>query len=184
MSLFTSKRERRLWFWTLAIVAAIYATLGLARKLSGLLRDQGLISDVFWLGLILVGMAILIQGLKKPPSNAEIGVALGVAGVYLIAFLRMTIPEERSHIIEYTIVALFIHEALLERANHGRHVPKPALLALAIAMLLGWIDEGIQLFLPSRVFDFRDILFNTLAALMAITASVTLRWARRRFGDR
>ena len=33
MDLFTSDRERRLWLWTLAVLVAIYSTLGLARAL-------------------------------------------------------------------------------------------------------------------------------------------------------
>ena len=182
MSFFTSDRERRLWLWTLAVVAAIYATLGLARTLAGVLRDAGLIGAAFWLGLILIGTAVLIQGLKTKPSGPEIGVALGIGGAYLIAFLRLTVPEERSHLIEYSVVALLIHEALKERASQGRRVPAPAILALGATVLLGWLDEGIQILLPNRVFDWRDVLFNTLAALMAIVGSQILAWTRHRFG--
>ena len=36
---FSSERERRLWAWTLAVVVAIYSTMGLARTLAGALRD-------------------------------------------------------------------------------------------------------------------------------------------------
>ena len=53
------------------------------------------------------------------------------------------------------MVAGLIHEALLERRANGRNVPSPALLALAIAVLLGWIDEGVQSLLheSSRGYD-------------------------------
>lgn len=182
MSLFTSERERRLWVWTLAVVVAIYSTLSLTGTLTGALRDRGLIGTSFWLGLFLVGAAIVMQGLNTRPGGVEIGVALGVAGAYLIAFLRMTVPEERTHLIEYTIVALFIHEALMERASQGRRVPVPALLALVMTALLGLLDEGIQSLLPNRVYDIRDVGFNALAGLMAIAASLALAWARRRRG--
>jgi hypothetical protein len=50
LSLFTSDRERRLWAWTLAVVVAIYSTLGLARTLAGALSDKGLLDAVFGLG--------------------------------------------------------------------------------------------------------------------------------------
>ena len=63
-------------------------------------------------------------------------------------------------------------------------VPVPALLATAIASLIGVLDEGIQWFLPRRVLDPVDILFNVLAALMAVAASVALRWARGGRGNR
>lgn len=41
-------------------------------------------------------------------------------------------------------------------------------------------DETIQLVLPSRVFDPINMLFNVLAAVMAVAASSALRWARER----
>ena len=91
----------------------------------------------------------------------------------------MSIPTERSHLIEYGVVALFIHEALTERASHGRRVPAPALLAVLATTLVGVIDECIQLLIPRRVFDPLDMLFNLLAAIMAVAASSALRWARR-----
>ena len=164
------------------MLLAVYSTLGLASNLAGELRDRGLIEASFWLGLFLVGAAITFLGLKTGPSGLTVGVALGVAGVYLIAFLRMTSPEERTHLIEYTIVALLVFEALKERAGNGRRVPAPALLAFGATALLGVLDESIQALLPSRVFDPIDILFNALAGLMAVLASVVLAWARRRVG--
>ena len=80
------------------------------------------------------------------------------------------------------MVGVFIHEALTERASQGRRVPVPALLAMLATTLVGALDEGIQAILPSRVFDPMDMLFNCLAAVMAVTASAALRWARRRAG--
>ena len=183
MTCFTSKRERRLWLLTAAVMAAIYATLGVVPSLAGFLREQGLLTNLFWLGLILIGAAVVVQGLKRRPGRLEIGIALGIAGAYLLAFLRMTIPEERSHMIEYSVVALLIYEALTERVSQGRRVPYPALLAILATTLIGVMDEGIQLFLPNRVFDTVDILFNFLAALMAVTGSGALAWARRRRGN-
>ena len=70
MSFFTSPRERRLWFWTLLVVAAIYSTLGLVQPLAGVLRERGLLGGLFMLGMLLVGAAILTQGLKARPRGA------------------------------------------------------------------------------------------------------------------
>lgn len=177
---FTSKRERKLWFWLTAVVVGIFSTLGLARRFAGILRDQGIIEDAFWVGLWLIGAAILVQGLRMRPRKAEIGIALGVAGAYLILFLRMAIPEERSHLIEYSIVALLIYEVLVERVNNGRHIPAPPLMAFLASSLIGVFDELVQAFLPSRVFDPIDILFNTIASGMAVTGMFLLRWVRNR----
>lgn len=175
---FSSARERRLWLWTAAAVAAIYATLGLATVLVNLLHNQTLSAVVFLTGMFLVGATVLTQGLRVRPAGLEIAVALGIAVVYLMFFLRLTIPE-RSHLIEYSVVAVFIYEALKERRRNGRRVVFPALLAVLATSLIGAFDEAIQIFLPARVYDPVDILFNSLAALMAVTASAALGWARR-----
>lgn len=176
---FSSRRERRLWGWTLAVVATIYSTLGLAATLAGFLRNRGLLDDLFVLGLILIGAAILAQGLTWRPRGIELVVALGIVATYLLVFARMAIPEERTHLIEYGVVAVFVNEALTERASQGRHVPVPALLAVLATAMVGLLDECIQAFLPNRVFDYRDILFNGLAAVMAVAASMALAWARQ-----
>ena len=55
--------------------------------------------------------------------------------------------------MEYGVVAVFVYEALTERASRGRRVPVPALLAALATSLLGVLDECIQAFLPSRVLD-------------------------------
>ncbi len=184
MPLFSSRRERRLWAWTLAVAAAIYSTLGLTGTLVDALRDRGLLDASLALGMFLAAMAlcgatVLTHGLKTRVGGAEVAVALGVATAYFMVFARTTSLEERSHLIEYCVVAVFIHAALTERARQGRRVPAPALLAVLGASLVGALDEGIQAFLPTRVFDPVDILFNTLASAMAVVSSLALGWARR-----
>lgn len=180
MRLFASDREQRLWRWTIAIVVAIYSTLGLARTLADALGDSGFIGvALFLLGCLLVLATVVTQGLKTRPSGIELAVALGVAAAYLLVFVRMAVPTERSHLVEYGVVAIFIYEALTERASQGRRVPVPALLAVGAAALIGVLDECIQAFIPSRVYDPEDILFNVFASAMAVAASATLAWARR-----
>jgi ribose/xylose/arabinose/galactoside ABC-type transport system permease subunit len=180
VSLFISDRERRLWTWTLVVVVAIYSTLGLARMLAGELRDRELLDASFLLGMLLIGAAIVTLALKTKTGDVEIGIALGVAAVYLLVFLRMAIPEERSHLIEYGVVAVFIHEALRERASHGRRVPVPALLAVGATALVGLLDKVIQGLLPSRVFEPYRHRVQRWGRSDGGRAIVALGWARRR----
>jgi hypothetical protein len=179
MSLFTSDRERRLWLWTLTVMVAIYSTLGPARTLVDALRERNLLRLSFVLVLLTVVVVIAGRWVKKRPGWGEIGVALGVAFAYLVAFVRIGSPEERTHLIEYGIVAVLIHQALQERVRNGRRVPAPAALTVAVTALLGLVDEGIQAMLPSRVFDVRDVFFNALAGFMAIVARLAMAPQRR-----
>ena len=162
-------------------MAAIYATLGLAGKLAGTLADSGQLGAVaFGLGMLLVVAGIVAHGLNVRPHGIEIVVALSVTSTYLLLFVRMTYPADRTHLIEYGALGVLILEALVERVKCGRHAPMPHLLAILAATSLGVIDECIQAFLPNRVFDPRDILFNAFAAAMAVAASGALAWARQR----
>ncbi|MBT8183821.1 MAG: VanZ family protein [Eudoraea sp.] len=178
MTLFKSKRERRLWYLTLAVLVAIYSTLGLGSILAGSLRERGLLSDSIWLGIFLVAATIVAHGLKLRPGKIELVIWLGIAAAYLFILIRMTIPEERSHLIEYSILAVFIHEALKERKSKGGKVSMPPLIAILATAFFGVIDESIQAVLPNRVFDPIDMAFNAFAGLLAIVSSLLLNWIR------
>ena len=58
--LFSSPRERRLWICTLAVVVAIYATLGLASTLVGILLERGVFDQVFVVAFFLIGAPLLL----------------------------------------------------------------------------------------------------------------------------
>lgn len=180
MSHFTSDRERRLWFWALAVVVAIYSTLGLAGTLADVLRNQNLLGVSFALGFLMVILAVVGSALKRRAGRREMWVLLGVTAVYVMVLVRMGVTaEERTHLFEYGVVAVLIHQALTERRRNGRTVPMPAVLTVAVTALLGWIDEGIQGTLPNRVYDIRDVGVNALAGLMAVAASLGIARARR-----
>jgi len=178
---FSSPRERRLWIWTVAAVAAIYSTIPLAGSLIQIMPDDNQAGILFVVAMLMIGAAVLAEGLRIRLSGAEIGIALGIVAVYLLAIVRLGISvAERSHLIEYGVVAVFIHQALLERAIQGRHVRAPALLAILTTTMIGVLDECIQFFMPNRVFDPIDMGQNFLAAVTAVLACVALGWARRK----
>ncbi len=150
----------------------------------GRLVERGLFDGTFILAFFLIWVAIVTHGLRVRPGGIEIAVAIGVAAVYLMVIARLGIPE-RSHLFEYGVVAILIYESLTERASRGRRVPAPALLAIVATSSIGAVDECIQAIMPSRVFAWLDMLFNVIAAVMAVVASAALSWARRaasRFG--
>lgn len=175
--LFTSDRERRLWLWTLVVVVAIYATLGLAGTLAEVLGEHRLLPTVFFFLMVLTVAAIVGSGLKRRPGRRDVWVALGVTAVYAMAVLRTGVsPEERTHLMEYSIVSVLIYQALRERVSNDRRVPVPALFALVLTVLVGWLDEGIQAVLPNRVYDNFDVFSNFVAAVIGIVTSVVVGW--------
>jgi VanZ family protein len=147
-----------------------------------LLRERNLLWVSVALVLLLVVGVFAWQWVKRRPGLGEIRVVHGVTAAYQIAGIRIQSPEERTHLIEYGLVAVLIYQALTERLRHGRRIPAPAALAVAVTALLGLLDEGIQAILPNRVFDVRDVGFNALAGLMAIAASLAIARVRRRGG--
>lgn len=185
MPLFSSTRERWLWLWTLAVLAGIASSLWVGGQLAEALRDlealeEALSAGLFLLGMLLVGATAALQGVWARPGRLELAVGAGIVAVYLLVFLRIAVLEERSHLIEYGVLGVFAYAALAERARQGRRVPLPAVIAIAGTSAVGLLDECLQLAVPSRVFDPWDILFNVLAAALAVGASVALGWARRR----
>lgn len=180
MSLFTSNRERRLWLWTIAIVGAIYATLSLQGRLAAFLRDLDMLVNAYIFLLLLMVLAIVVNGLKRQWGKYEIWVALGIIAVYGMLLLRLFLsPEERTHLFEYGLVGILIFEALSERKKHDQRVWSPAITAIIVTALIGWLDESIQAILPNRVYDIRDVGFNALAGLMAVVSSLSLAWAKQ-----
>ena len=147
---FSSSRERRLWVRALVVVVAIYSMADLARMLVDALRESGLLeltSDMFNVGMLLVGAMILVQGLRERSRGVEVGFALGVVAIAIIGCARRISAAERSHLIEYTVLALIEKEALLERRDQVRRVPVPAVLAIVGTVTPGGNAPGRQSYL-------------------------------------
>ena len=183
---FTSKRERSLWFSTAIVVISIYSTLGFAGMLAEKMQNRGIL-DAFYIlfaGLTLV--VFITLGLKTRPGGIDIAIALGMVVVVSMLVVRMGIPVvERTHLIEYGLVATFIFQALTERAQNNREIPLIPLITIAATSFFGLVDEWIQALLPNRVFDIRDVAFNTVAAVLAVAFSLlmnqTRKWFHKRF---
>ena len=181
---FTSDKEKKLWQRVFFVLLAIFLSLGFAGSLVDWLEEKGLLSAGFFLAFILVSVAILGSVIKRKLAGIEIWLLLGIIGVYIFLIVRLGIsPIERTHLFEYGLLAILIKDALAERKTQKAESISPWLGSFLLTVLLGCLDEGIQYVLPDRVFDPRDILFNTLAAFMALLAHYLLLWAKARFSS-
>ncbi|MEK9500276.1 VanZ family protein [Gaopeijia maritima] len=173
-------RERRLWLALAAVLLGIYATLSPVQRWAAALRDRGQLEVVTAGALLALVVVSAIAWLRTRPGRLETGVACGLGAVYVATVVRLPEPEARSHLFEYSVVAVLILLALRERRARGERAPAPALLAVLATAGLGWLDEGIQALLPNRVYDLRDVGFNALAGAMAVAATSLMSWARGR----
>ena len=178
MGFFLSKREKRYWIYSALVTLAILSTtLFLTRPFQRILVDQNVQFWVFLTGLILIASTIVYCGLYYNLSKFDLVVWLGMLGVAVMFFFRLG-AAERSHIMEFSVLAIFLHLALVERSKHVKVIMHPSILSIMITVFIGVVDEGLQYFLPERVFDFYDIWFNVIAAVGAIGGVTALKWLK------
>ncbi len=175
---FSTTREKRLWIWSLLVIITIFLSLFLGQPFQHLLRDQNIQAVFFVLGMLLVAITIFVHGAQTKPGRFELTIFAGVVAIYVMLFFRLGAPE-RSHLIEYSVLAIFIHSALVERTGQPGKL-KPALIAFSMTFFIGVLDECAQIFIPNRVFDTQDILFNGIVSGMAVGTSLFVNWIRKR----
>jgi len=176
----SSSREMRLWSAAGLCLFLIYASLYIARPVAEYLRDRNLLRLVVFLIFILTAALILWRVLLDGP-RVRVLVTLGlVIGGYLVVLLGIPmLPEERLHFLEYGLFAGLVYGALRERRRQGAAtLVSPFAGALALTFVAGWVDEGIQAVLPNRVYDPRDVAFNTGAGLICLVSIMLLQRAR------
>ena len=170
-----SPRERRLWMAAAACLASIYVAIFFARPVVDFLRARGALQGTVLAAFLLAAAIVLWQSWRQRPSGREL-LAVAVCGVlYVLVLGQLERHEERLHFIEYGLFAGLVEAALRERRSR-----LPGLVAVVVTFAAGWIDEGIQGLVPARVYDLRDVVFNTLAGILAVTSVTLLRLARKR----
>ena len=178
MNIFTTSREKQLWMYSFVVLVAIILTHFLGGIFTAWQLDQNAVGTfVFFFCMALSGLTVLLHGLARRPGRTELAIWSGLVAVYLLLILRLGVPE-RTHLMEYSVLAVFVHMALSERQKDKTRFLLVGLMAFVLVFSIGVMDEVVQFFLPSRVYDPIDILFNGLAACLAIVSSMILQWAR------
>jgi hypothetical protein len=157
-----------------ALLLGIYSTLSMARTVTNAIREAGLLRASVATAFALAAAAVLALLLRNPALRQPrtVMLLLAQAVVYALVVWPMESPEEKLHFLEYGAVAVLAFLALPPRWPTARRLLGAALFTLAA----GWLDEGIQAVLPDRHYDLRDVGFNALAGVMALTCFGLLRW--------
>lgn len=155
------------------LLVTIYSTLAFIRRVTNALRDAGQLKTVVALAFGLAALAVVVllvrtPALRKPKTLLLIAAS---AVVYALVVWPMDSPEEKLHFIEYGVVGVLWFLSLPARWS----TLKRYLVAALCTGASGWLDEGIQALIPSRYYDLRDVGFNALAGLMALTLFTSAR---------
>ncbi len=96
-----------------------------------------------------------------------------IALLTAVALFMKGLPEERLHFLTYGLLGWMICWSLESGQQNRLRGAAGWLFAGVLVWLAGGIDECIQWWLPGRVFDIRDILFNGIAGMLGISLFAT-----------
>jgi hypothetical protein len=159
----------------LLYLACIYLTLPLLPVAVTRVRDHFGSRPIALVSPVLAAMAagwiiltLIRNGARRSDCFVLAGLALG--GLLILFYLRAN-PVEQVHLLEYGLVGF------LGWRGRSRDIPPLCLQgALWPAAVLGSVvlDEIIQIFIPNRVFDWRDVGVNVVSTLLGMTAASVL----------
>lgn len=110
-------------------------------------------------------LAILFQNIK---SGLSIKRLILIGALYAWGFIfawRQPYLSEKAHVLEFGLVGWL---AMRDLAGGSKHLLKDILYALIFVAIIGYLGEGIQKFLPWRVFEVRDIITNVLSGILGV----------------
>lgn len=158
--------RKRYWAWALGWTSAIYVTLYPVRPVCEFLKRT--IPFDLWVNIFLVvclsGIVILFfRKYKVTDFRGYVLLLIAVSG-YLYGLVTISHSEEKIHFLEYGILAYLVFQAL--RLDHGTGAAYVGAFALTAA--LGWVDEGIQHFLPNRYYQISDVALNAASGFLGL----------------
>jgi hypothetical protein len=161
-------------------VAAIYASLPLGPRVGLSLARTAPGGWLLGPGLPLIAvvggvslMAVLRR--RRAPLWAYAALTCAAAG-YLLAFSWLRAQRlERTHLPEYGVAAWLAWRAVVPLVP-GAVAGYAAAAALGIA--IGYGDELLQVVLPGRYYDIRDVAMNALGAVLGVMVIAAARAGR------
>ncbi len=145
----------------------VYGSLWIARPASDYLRERALMVPVILTIFTIVFMTLVYLFAAKFNRSKTLSVGLLVVVTTVAGFTILKVietPEESIHFLEYGVLGFLAYQLF---ASKYKGVA-PYILALLLTAALGWIDEGIQSFIPNRGYDPKDIFFNIAGGILGL----------------
>ena len=151
----------------------IYSTLSVLRPITTYLREQNILRVTCGLIVVIVSgliIYVLWRQLKAAPLLLLRNTLL-LALLFAPVALWLKLPEERMHLVEYSLLTPLLILALRDKLQGTRLF----LVVFAIGTLLSTIDEGIQYLLPNRYGEWGDVGLNVTSVILGFAIYFGLR---------
>ena len=152
--------SRTRWLAPLVLTLWLWGSVPFARVISDWLRDHGLLQICIGAaGLVVILVFVFCVRRQTPPLSGLRWVMLtGLLGLTVLVMMHVVqAPEERVHFLQIGLLTLLVWRALPQtRGALG--------WAVLAGTLVGAVEEAMQIMVPSRVFDWRDIGMSAAAA--------------------
>ena len=158
------------WLFTFLYVVLIYATLGIMPRIWDKLDSlaSGKLVSIFYIfyAVVAVFIFVFILFVKKEKSPLKFILFLFFMGITIATLKFAKFPAEKVHIAEYGLLGVLLYNAL--KIDFDRFGNKLYIIGMIACSAIGALDEVIQLILPNRYFDWRDIFMNGLCGMIAL----------------
>ena len=104
---------------------------------------------------------------RRPLRYGLLAAAAAIATVY--ATVMQTTRTEQFHFTEYGVLTLLFYRAWRARGDASAIV-----LPICASVVTGFVDEGFQWFVPSRVGEMRDVVLNGVGITCGVLVGVAL----------
>lgn len=155
---------------TIGIGMFIVASASFTRQLSNFARariGEGGFLFLVILTLIILLLLFLIFVIRRKPRFINLSMIIMMLIIGVIVVWRIKIPEEKIHILEYAVLGWFAGRDLIKTSSKIRKL-RGLILACAVCIAVGILDEAFQKILPNRYFDLRDIALNSLGGALGV----------------
>ena len=120
---------------------------------------------------VILAVFLYVIFVKKERSPVKYLLLLVFSLILFILNNLAIFPAEKIHLLEYVILGVLLYNAL--KVDLDKYDTRLYLWGCFICFVAGVIDEVIQLVLPGRFFDWKDVVLNVVSG---ITAFMVIRF--------
>lgn len=166
------KTKQRICWWiaVVAYIALIYSTLGVAPQwwdaIDAAFGGKGMRVLHVLYAIMAVAIFLYLVYIKRENSLAKYFWFFLCVGVIGVVMKSMPYPAEKIHFAEYGLLGVLLYNAL--KIDVDCYDWKLYFVGVLLCVAIGAMDEVIQLILPNRYFDWRDLFVNGTSGAIAL----------------